>query len=137
MHHYFLDTNIIIDFLAAREPHVDAIDKLMIFANQNKVKLYASSLAFKDVMYIMRKLKSQEKLADDLLQLSKVIELMNVDAAIILESLQSGMKDFEDAVQYHTAISNKKIEAIVTRNHKDYKRSKIAVLTAEQAAKNI
>ncbi|MDP1725394.1 MAG: hypothetical protein Q8M15_01320 [Bacteroidota bacterium] len=38
-------------------------------------------------------------------------------------------KDFEDAIQYHTALSNSKVEVIVTRNGKDYKKSSISIMT--------
>jgi hypothetical protein len=40
-------------------------------------------------------------------------------------------RDFEDAIQYFSAIENE-IEIIITRNLNDYTKSKIPVMTAEQ-----
>jgi len=50
----------------------------------------------------------------------------------VSQSLSSDFSDFEDAIQYNTAVSDKKIIAIVTRNVKDYKWSKITVLTPDE-----
>jgi predicted nucleic acid-binding protein len=50
-----------------------------------------------------------------------------------VQALGSEFKDFEDAIQYYTAESNSKLDAIVTRNTKDFKLSKISVLTPDEA----
>ena len=43
----------------------------------------------------------------------------------ILElALSSDFSDFEDAIQYYTALDNK-LEIIITRNKKDFKKSKL------------
>mgnify|MGYP000476504288 CR=1 FL=1 len=42
--------------------------------------------------------------------------------------LDSEFGDFEDAIQYFSALQNRKIEAIVTRNVKDFKLSTLPVL---------
>jgi hypothetical protein len=52
-----------------------------------------------------------------------------MDDKIIDLSLNSDFKDFEDAIQYFTALENK-LEIIITRNLKDFKLSKIPVMTA-------
>ncbi|MCK4992012.1 MAG: hypothetical protein KAS29_16045 [Bacteroidales bacterium] len=56
---------------------------------------------------------------------------MNVDETISKRALQSGFKDFEDAIQYHVALSNPEIGVIVTRNIKDYKEAELPVMTPE------
>jgi len=38
--------------------------------------------------------------------------------------LSSDFSDFEDAIQYYTALDNK-LEIIITRNKKDFKKSKL------------
>jgi len=39
--------------------------------------------------------------------------------------------DFEDGLQYYSAIENS-VDIIITRNKKDFKRSKLPVLTAKE-----
>ncbi|ELR70704.1 PIN domain containing protein [Fulvivirga imtechensis AK7] len=53
-----------------------------------------------------------------------------MDDKIIDLSLDSDFKDFEDSIQYYTAIENN-LDLIITRNLKDFKLSKIPVLTAK------
>jgi hypothetical protein len=58
------------------------------------------------------------------------VNVLGVDDKIIGLSLNSEFKDFEDAIQYYTAIENN-ISTLITRNLKDYKYAQIAVITAE------
>jgi hypothetical protein len=52
---------------------------------------------------------------------------------IIKESLNSNIKDFEDAIQLNAALSNKKIQGIVTCDPRGFKNKHIAVHTPEEA----
>lgn len=52
-----------------------------------------------------------------------------MDDKIIDLSLNSDFNDFEDTIQYYTAIENK-FEIIITRNLRDFKLSKIPIMTA-------
>jgi hypothetical protein len=48
--------------------------------------------------------------------------------------LNSEFSDFEDAIQYYSALQNE-IEILLTRNLKDYRKAKITVLTARDFIK--
>ena len=69
--------------------------------------------------------------------LETIVETMDVTQKIIFNALKSDFSDFEDAIQYHTALSNNKIEAIITRNTKDFRKSEVAVFTPEEVLKII
>jgi hypothetical protein len=62
------------------------------------------------------------------------VNVSTVDEKIIDLALQSVFSDFEDAIQYFTAIQNN-IPVILTRNLKDYKSSAIPVMTADDFLK--
>jgi hypothetical protein len=51
-------------------------------------------------------------------------------------ALNSEFRDFEDAIQYYTAIENDQ-DLIITRNQQDFKESKIPVMTAGEFIKSI
>jgi predicted nucleic acid-binding protein len=57
-----------------------------------------------------------------------VLTVLNVDDSILQKALESEFADFEDAVQYFTAMQNE-IKYIITRNTEDYKKSAIPVYT--------
>jgi hypothetical protein len=58
-----------------------------------------------------------------------------VDNNVVFRALNSDFKDFEDALQNYSAELNKEIDIIITRNTKDFKHSKLAVMTPDQFLK--
>lgn len=134
MDRILVDTNIVLDLLAKREDFIVEAQELFTLSDKNQVKLYVSSLTFANTYYILsQKMKLND--ARKILRKFKVlVEVLPMDDKIIDLSLESDFKDFEDAIQYHTAIENE-INIIVTRNLKDFKTSKIPVLTAKDYIK--
>lgn len=133
MKNLFLDTNVIIDVLSDRKPFAEAGARLFDYAENGKVNLFVSALSYSNIYYIIKKNCSHKEMIAILKDLEALTETLDVSKQIISKSLNSDFKDFEDSIQYFTALSNKKITAIVTRNSKDYKKSDIAVLTPEEA----
>ncbi|HOW32168.1 MAG TPA: PIN domain-containing protein [Bacteroidales bacterium] len=131
MEHVFIDTDVIIDFLAGRQPY--AKDSAMLFSliERRKVKGYVSSLCFSNLYYVLRKAGSHEKVIKSLRDLAEWIEIVTVDEAIIKSALASPYRDFEDAIQYHACVATGKISYLITRNIKDYKGASLSVMTPE------
>ena len=130
MDRLLVDTNIVLDLLAERKEFIVEAQQLFTLSDKKEIKLYVSSLTFANTFYILsQKLKLSN--ARKILRKFKVlVEVLPMDDKIIDLSLESDFKDFEDAIQYHTAIENE-INIIITRNLKDFKTSKIPVLTAK------
>jgi len=63
-----------------------------------------------------------------------LLRICSIDEKIIDLALSSDFEDFEDAIQYYTAVENN-IDCFVTRNKKDFRKSKIPVHTAEEYLK--
>lgn len=63
--------------------------------------------------------------------LQSLVEVLPVNDDIINEALHSNFNDFEDAVQYYTALSGK-VNYIITRNPKDFKNASIPVYTPSE-----
>jgi predicted nucleic acid-binding protein len=129
----FLDTNVIIDVLANREPYVDSASKLFDLSVKGKVTLYISALSYSNIYYIIRKSATHKKLLTILEGLESMTETLDVTKEIVIRSIQSDFKDFEDAIQYETARSNKKVNAIVTRDPVGFKDGMLTVLTPDEA----
>ena len=72
MTNLFVDTNIVIDLLAKREPFYEAAAKLFSLADRGKVKLYVSSLTFANTNYILSKMNNST-LAREILTKFKVL----------------------------------------------------------------
>jgi predicted nucleic acid-binding protein len=128
----FVDTNILIDLLADRQPFskfaIDIFDR----AEKNKVKLYASSHAYATTHYVLKKFMEESALRKALLSLLDFIMLVPVDIALIKKSLLSKHKDFEDAIQIFAANSIEGLDYIVTRNVKDFKEAGMEVMPPDE-----
>ena len=70
-------------------------------------------------------------------ELIEMVQVVGTTKTEIIQALKNGFKDFEDSIQYSTALTIDGIEAIITRNVKDYERSDIAVFTPENYLKSI
>ena len=133
MKHIFLDTNILVDLLANRQPFYKYALQLFTFAEKNKVKLFTSSHSIATTHYLLKKFISEDELRKLLLSLTDFVEVTSVDLNVIRKSLLSDHRDFEDAIQIFAAESIPRLDFIVTRNLKDFKNSAIMVLPPEEA----
>jgi len=130
MDRLLVDTNIVLDLLAKREEFVLEAQELFTLSDKNEIKLYVSSLTFANTYYILSQQMNLNNARKTLRKFKVLVEVLPMDDKIIDLSLESDFKDFEDAIQYHTAIENQ-IDIIITRNLKDFKTSSIPVLTAK------
>lgn len=129
----FLDTNVIIDFLADRRPFSLNAAEIFNVSLLGKVKIFISSVSYNNIYYILRQSLSHTQTLKLLEELSQMSEIVDVTEAIIKKSLKSDFKDFEDAIQYNCALTVNKIDFIVTRDSKDYKKSSLPVMNPHEA----
>jgi predicted nucleic acid-binding protein len=134
MSRLFLDTNVILDLLAHRDPHFDSIARLATLADQKKLALVSSPLSFTTVDFILNKYESEDSVRAKLRKFKIICEVGEVNEETIEKGLNSAFKDFEDAVQYYSALQTN-CSVIITRNAKDFKHSSIPVMTAEEYLK--
>ena len=127
----FLDSDIILDLLLAREPFFPAATRLFLLIQEGEIQGCVSPLIFSNLFYILRKNRSAPEAVTALRKLKLLTRVLPVDNRIIDLALASSFTDFEDAIQYYTALSNQ-VDAIVTRNKQDYKTAKLPILTAEE-----
>ena len=133
MKHFLLDTNVVIDFLTDRRPFSLVAAELFDYSEKGKVKLYLTAVSYNNTYYIVKKLSSHKETIKILKELEALTETVDTTKEAIRQALDSEFKDFEDAIQYFTARTNKKLDAIITRNVSDFKLSKISILSPEEA----
>jgi predicted nucleic acid-binding protein len=137
MKNLFIDTNIIIDLLAKREPFYDEAALLFTLADKQKIILNVSALTFANTNYILLQSKKPEESKLILRKLKLIVKVLSLDEKIVGLSLNdNNFKDYEDALQYFTALENE-VDAIITRNLKDFQKAKLPVMTAAQFLKAI
>ncbi len=137
MKHIFVDTNVLIDFLVDRQPFSESATYLLNQALKGKLKLYVSADSMSNIYYILKRFNTHYSTIKQLKEMETLIEIVDVTKRIIKLALDSEFKDFEDAIQYYCAVSNDKIDAIASRNTKDFKLSKLPVLSPSEVIRLI
>jgi predicted nucleic acid-binding protein len=131
-----LDTNIILDYALIRQPFYDLADQIFALTEQQQLESYISASTFTDLFYILSKPRGKDWTLQFLARLAKLCHIVTIDAKIINAALKEHYKDFEDDVQYHAAQLNQ-LDAIITRNTKDFPEKSLRILTPEQLLQDI
>jgi predicted nucleic acid-binding protein len=136
MSRLFLDTNVLLDLLGERVPFFDSIAKVATLADQKKLTLIVSPISFTTIDYVLNKYETSASVLNKLRKFKIICEVCEVNDEIIDKALNSSFKDFEDAVQYFSALQSN-CSIIITRNGKDFKQAIIPVMTAEEYLSSI
>ena len=123
-----IDGNIILDVLQKRIPHYEDSAKIWKMCETDLAEGYVSALTFANLVYVMRKELSTDKISETLKSLSLIFRFEDLKPSDLTVASDLGWDDFEDAIQSVTA---ERIGAdnIITRNVKDFKKSKVIAFT--------
>ncbi len=127
----FLDTNIVLDFLGEREPFYLSAAKIATLADKGKIEIVVSALSYVTVSYFLAKFEGIEKTKDKLRKFKVISNICELDEKIIEKGLNSDFSDYEDSLQYFSAL-RLECDILVTRNVKDFKGAQIPVMTPDE-----
>ena len=128
----FIDTNILIDFLAAREPFAEEAMALFQLADNDEIELMVSDLTIINTIYILRRMHyGLSEIYDSLDNIRPLLTITSMGASVVDRCLQHRSDDFEDEMQYFSAV-NANADYIITRNKKDFDFGDSAVMTPQE-----
>jgi predicted nucleic acid-binding protein len=124
----FVDTNILLDVLARREPFYADSAEVWTLAETGRIVGFASTLSLPNLYYLLRRTKGQQSARKALSILRDIFTLVPLDAQITNQAIDAGIKDFEDAIQFFSAL-RAAAAVLVTRNPRDFPSGDVAVQT--------
>ena len=130
MQRIFLDTNIVVDFLGEREKVYEASAKVLTLADQKKIKIFTTSNTISTSYYLLSKYENSKVAMEKIRKFKLLCSISIMDDEVVEKAINSDFKDFEDAMQYFSAVATK-CDLIITRNEKDFKNALIPVMNAE------
>lgn len=128
----FLDTNILVDLIADRQPYSKFAIEIFMLAEKKKIALFTSSHSIVTTHYLLKKYMEEKSLRKVLVKLLEMVSVVSVDEKVLKKGLLSKHKDFEDAIQILCAANVDRLYGIVTRNPKDFKTGDIPVFTPNE-----
>ncbi len=124
----FLDTNVLLDVLAARQPFFADSQRVMTYCERHPNSGMASVLTFCTVAYVLRKSLGRDQMVVMLRNLRKFVAVLPMSEHTVDWAIASGCSDFEDAMQYDCAAAVPS-DVIVTRDKTGFSQSHIPVVT--------
>jgi predicted nucleic acid-binding protein len=100
----FVDTNVLIDVLAKREPFYAHSVGVWTLAEQGRVKGFVSVISFNNIYYVARKLQTRQAVNRMMRFLRDTFEPVPLDKQILDQALDADFEDLEDAIQYFSAV---------------------------------
>jgi len=126
-----LDTNIVLDLLMDRTPFAESAAELFSMVEDGTVTGCLCATTITTLFYLTAKTVGPKQAQREVKKLLQLFEVAPVNRAVLESAVNAGFVDFEDAVICQSAC-HAGAEAIITRNLKDFAKSRIPVYTAEE-----
>ncbi|MCY7375935.1 MAG: PIN domain-containing protein [Pyrinomonadaceae bacterium] len=121
-----LDTDINLDFILQRQPFFVEADEIFLRRSNGDFEAYVCDITPMNIFYIGRKEVGRQKTIQAIADLLTMAKVCAAEKNILQTALSSPITDYEDAVQHECALAEN-LDAIVTRNTKDFKNSSVKV----------
>ena len=128
------DTNIILDVMLLREPFLKSSVLLMAEVEKKNLEGFVCSTTVTTIHYLVEKVKGRRVALSQIENLLKIFQVSQVDKSCLESALNSKITDFEDAVLDESAY-REGVDGIITRNEKDFKKSKLTIYNPEELLK--
>ncbi len=126
-----IDTDVNLDFILQRQPFFAEADEIFLRCSNAEFEAYICAITPINIFYVGRKEIGRSNVIraiDDLLIMSKICK---ANSNILQTALTSPITDYEDAVQHESAVAEN-LDAIITRNIKDFKNASIQVYSPDE-----
>ena len=131
MDNILLDSDVILDILFNRKPFSAAAFHILSLCEKKHANGFITPVIISNLYYIIRKQTSHKNAIEKIQELLGILDVLAMDKQAVFSAIHSGFNDFEDALQNYAAENSKGVKIIITRNGKDFKSSKLAILTPE------
>ena len=126
-----IDTNVVVDAIAARVPFNVEAEKIILLAADKQISAAITASTASDIYYISQKyLKDETVTKAHLKKLFTLVEIVAVDGTDCVSAFDTGINDYEDSL---LAVCAEKwqAECIISRNTKDFTASLVPAITPE------
>ena len=110
-----IDTNIILDALASREPFRADAENICMLAAEEKIQCFVTANSATDIYYLVRKNTSEATARDALRNLFHLFSVADVTGEDCTAALDSSVGEYEDALVAVCA-ARLGVDCIVTRD---------------------
>ena len=125
----FVDTDVLLDVVIKRPEFYEHSFQIIQWIEQKRIEAFVTPMTISTIYYLIRKELSHLQALSIIEKLMVIFNVVNIDKMGIMGALNSDFKDFEDAMQNYSAMSNPQIQTLITRNIKGYRSSDLSIMT--------
>lgn len=126
-----IDANILLDVLQRREPHFRDSALLWKLCETEQAEGWVSALTIANLLYAMRKALDPNRAEEVVGELSLIFRIADLTASDFSKAVGMKWADYEDAVQ-SAAAERLRADCIITRNVRDFIKSRVIALTPSE-----
>ena len=127
---FLVDTNVLLDVFLNRLPYYESSAFIWGVAENQRADVFISAISYNNIFYMIWKHAGKDAAQRAIEVLNATFSLAPLDQATLGKAIMSRKADFEDAIQFYSALSIG-AECIVTRNAKDFPQDVLPLLTPD------
>ncbi len=124
----FIDTNILLDVFLNREAFVEAAAAVFADCESGKIKGSVSAVSLNNLHYILARHIGKNKALEAVRIVLNLFAVVPLDDRLLRLAADLAHKDFEDAIQLHSAVQAG-ADCIVTRDVSHFPKNELPILT--------
>ncbi|MBI4612564.1 MAG: PIN domain-containing protein [Planctomycetes bacterium] len=124
----FIDTNVLLDVLAERKAFYADAMRIWTLSESGRIGGHVSAISFSNCYYIVHRHAGRRSADKAVRLLRDVFEPVDLTAQILNQAIDAGFADFEDAIQFHSAV-HAQAKCVITRNPDHFPRTPLSVLS--------
>jgi predicted nucleic acid-binding protein len=124
----FIDTNVLLDVLARREPFYSDAARIWSLAERGRIEGLISVISFNNIYYVVRRASNRKSAERSLHLLRGVFTPISLSVQILNQAIDARSHDFEDAIQFHSAI-HAEADCLITREADHFPTTDLPVLS--------
>ena len=128
----FVDTNVLLDVLLDREEFIEDSARVWALCEREALEGYVSAISYNNCHYLIGRLENKSTAGRAIRLILDTFRTVPLDERIIHKALDASFADFEDAIQYYSAI-HAGADYLITRNPKDFpKRTDLPIMMPDE-----
>ncbi len=112
----FLDTNVLLDIFLRRPGFLDDAKQIWSLVESRKIQGAVAAISFNSIHYVMARQCGRPQAMQAVTLMLCALKMVTLEQHVIQAAVLSHFPDFEDAIQYYSALSDN-VDCIITRDH--------------------
>jgi predicted nucleic acid-binding protein len=123
----FVDTNVLLDVLARREPFYADAARIWSLAERGKIEALISAISYNNTYYVVRRASNRRSAEKGLRLIRNVFTPVPLTIQVLNQAMDAGFEDIEDALQFYSAL-HAEADCLITRDADHFPSEDLPVL---------